>query len=118
MATLFCLDLPTDAQQLPYPQLPITATALCVVETCVAYHIPLFVITASSEEALHLQRACQFFNPTLPCFIFPDWETLPYDHFSPHQDIVSERLRALKQLPELQEGIVIAPIILPNKYFL
>ena len=50
-------------------------------------------------------------NPICPCFTLPDWETLPYDHFSPHQDIVSQRLRTLYELPESRPGgLVILPI--------
>ena len=41
---------------------------------------------------------------------FPDWETLPYDIFSPHQDIVSERLRTLSRLPQTRTGVVIVPV--------
>ncbi len=41
---------------------------------------------------------------------FPDWETLPYDIFSPHQDIVSQRIAALYQLPELSHGVLVVPI--------
>jgi transcription-repair coupling factor (superfamily II helicase) len=40
----------------------------------------------------------------------PDWETLPYDNFSPHQDIVSERLRSLHRLPRAQRGVLIVPM--------
>jgi transcription-repair coupling factor (superfamily II helicase) len=36
-----------------------------------------------------------FFAPDLRCALFPDWETLPYDSFSPHQDLISERLATL-----------------------
>ncbi|HEY5654883.1 MAG TPA: transcription-repair coupling factor, partial [Woeseiaceae bacterium] len=45
---------------------------------------------------------------------FVDWETLPYDSFSPHQDIVSQRLETLAQLPGLRKGVVIvsAPTLL------
>jgi transcription-repair coupling factor (superfamily II helicase) len=74
---------------------------------------PLLVITASSEEAEQLRREVQFFagNPDqLPIYSFPDWETLPYDSFSPHQDIVSERLSALYHLPSLRSGILIVPV--------
>ena len=39
--------------------------------------------------------------------LFPDWEMLPYDIFSPHQDIISERLATLAQLPDMQRGIVV-----------
>ncbi len=59
---------------------------------------------------------------TLPLLQLPDWETLPYDTFSPHQDIVSERLATLYRLPSLQRGILIVPVttlmlrLLPRAY--
>src|SRR5690606_41479420 len=46
----------------------------------------------------------------LPVLHLPDWETLPYDLFSPHQDIVSERLHSLYRLPQTRRGILVAPI--------
>ena len=48
-----------------------------------------------------------FFNPDLTILQFPDWETLPYDRFSPYQDIISERLATLAQLPETKKGLLI-----------
>lgn len=42
--------------------------------------------------------------------LFPDWETLPYDNFSPHQDIISERIAQLYQLPTQKNGLIIIPI--------
>jgi transcription-repair coupling factor (superfamily II helicase) len=42
--------------------------------------------------------------------LFPDWETLPYDSFSPHQEIISDRIARLYQLPSQHDGITIAPI--------
>ena len=39
-----------------------------------------------------------------------DWETLPYDSFSPHQDIISSRLSTLYQLPTMQRGVLIVPV--------
>ncbi|MEX2366998.1 MAG: transcription-repair coupling factor, partial [Pseudohongiellaceae bacterium] len=55
---------------------------------------------------------------------FPDWETLPYDNFSPHQDIISQRLETLFQLPNLQQGILIVSVttlmhrLVPRSYIL
>ena len=46
----------------------------------------------------------------LPMIAFPDWETLPYDQFSPHPEIVSQRLAALHRLPALKRGIVVVPV--------
>ena len=72
---------------------------------------PLVVLVASSAEAHILERELPLFlADAMPVFTLPDWETLPYDHFSPHQDIVSQRLRTLYELPKLTRGIVILPI--------
>ncbi|MET1255496.1 transcription-repair coupling factor [Aliikangiella maris] len=49
-------------------------------------------------------------NSSIPVVTLPDWETLPYDYFSPHQDIVSERLQTLYQLPRLEQGILLLPV--------
>ena len=72
---------------------------------------PVVVLVASSTEAHTLERELPLFLPdTVPVLTLPDWETLPYDHFSPHQDIVSQRLRTFYELPKLSHGIVILPI--------
>ncbi|MDF7671582.1 hypothetical protein PT276_10330 [Orbaceae bacterium ESL0721] len=60
---------------------------------------------------------------SIPSLLFPDWETLPYDSFSPHQDIISERLACLFQLTHIQKGALILPIntllqkVCPRNYF-
>ena len=72
---------------------------------------PIVVLVASSTEAHTLERELPLFLAgPVPILTLPDWETLPYDHFSPHQDIVSQRLRTLYELPKLSHGIVILPI--------
>ena len=73
---------------------------------------PLLVVTGSTHEAQQLEYALRFFSsgPSHPVLHFPDWETLPYDAFSPHQDIISERLACLATLPGLQQGILLLPI--------
>jgi transcription-repair coupling factor (superfamily II helicase) len=58
----------------------------------------LAVVTADPADALRLDDELRFFAPALRVVVFPDWETLPYDHFSPHQDLVSQRLDALWRL--------------------
>ena len=47
---------------------------------------------------------------TIPVITLPDWETLPYDYFSPHQDIISERLQTLYLLPRLNRGVLLLPV--------
>ena len=56
------------------------------------------VVTADANDAQRLIDEIAFFAPELRCALFPDWETLPYDSFSPHQDLISERLATLWRL--------------------
>ncbi|MGB0467599.1 MAG: transcription-repair coupling factor [Pontibacterium sp.] len=68
------------------------------------------VITDNSDEAERLQHELRFFTDTPgQIYGFPDWETLPYDVFSPHQDIISERISTLNRLPGLSSGILVVP---------
>ena len=56
------------------------------------------IVTADATDAQRLMEEIAFFAPDLRCALFPDWETLPYDTFSPHQDLISERLATLWRL--------------------
>ena len=58
------------------------------------------IVTADATDAQRLVDEVQFFAPTLRLAIFPDWETLPYDTFSPHQDLISERLATLWRISQ------------------
>lgn len=70
---------------------------------------PVIVLASDPGQADQLEAEIRYFaGDTLPVLHFVEWETLPYDSFSPHQDIVSQRLAVLATLPELQYGIVIA----------
>ena len=71
---------------------------------------PKIVLTADSETALRLQTAWQFFRPQDNALFLPDWETLPYERFSPHQDLVSERLSVLWQLKNGAVDVLFAPV--------
>jgi transcription-repair coupling factor (superfamily II helicase) len=53
------------------------------------------IVTADATDAQRLIDEMAFFAPEIRCALFPDWETLPYDSFSPHQDLISERLATL-----------------------
>jgi transcription-repair coupling factor (superfamily II helicase) len=53
------------------------------------------IVTADATDAQRLIDEIAFFAPDIRCALFPDWETLPYDSFSPHQDLISERLATL-----------------------
>ena len=71
---------------------------------------PLILICENNETVEQFVRELSYFSRTfesLPIFGLPDWETLPYDNFSPHQDITSERLRTLYHLPKLKKGVLV-----------
>ena len=59
------------------------------------------IVTADALDAQRLMDEMVFFAPGLRCVMFPDWETLPYDTFSPHQDLISERLATLWRIHHL-----------------
>lgn len=67
------------------------------------------VICNDSTTALRLEDEIRFFTDT-PVLHFPDWEILPYDVFSPHQDIISQRIATLNALSQTQHAILIIPI--------
>ncbi|WP_434629835.1 transcription-repair coupling factor [Chromobacterium sp. CV08] len=71
---------------------------------------PLLILTADAQAAQRLKAELPFFAPELSIALFPDWETLPYDHFSPHGDLVSERLATLWQIRQRECQVVIAPV--------
>lgn len=72
--------------------------------------LPMLVLTASAQDAQRLQAELPFFRPDLRIALLPDWETLPYDHFSPHGDLVSERLSTLWQIRNGECDVVIAAV--------
>ncbi len=72
----------------------------------------LFVIvTPDNQTALRLEHELAFFlNDSYPILHFPDWETLPYDVFSPLPEIISERLKTLAVLPETKRGALVVSV--------
>lgn len=67
------------------------------------------IVTASAQDAQRLMGELPFFAPGLRYTLFPDWETLPYDAFSPHQDLISERLATLWAISQGQADVVLIP---------
>ncbi len=69
------------------------------------------MITPDTRTALQIEEELRFFAPAgQQVLSFPDWETLPYDQFSPHQDIISQRIATLSQLPTLTSGVLVVPL--------
>lgn len=106
-------------------RLPGASLALAAVQVAAASEQPLLLVSDSMASAYRLEQELKFFAAgSLPIQLLPDWETLPYDTFSPHQDIISERLRTLSQLPNMQRGILVVPVttlmqrLLPADYLL
>ncbi len=71
---------------------------------------PLVILTAEPLEAQRLAEEIQLFAPSLRVRQLPDWETLPYDAFSPHQDLISERLHTLHSLMSHTVDVLTVPV--------
>ncbi|KQV88773.1 transcription-repair coupling factor [Rhizobacter sp. Root1221] len=67
------------------------------------------VFTAEPADTQRLEDELAFFAPELRVAVFPDWETLPYDTFSPHQDLISERLATLWRIQQREVDLVLMP---------
>ncbi|MBI3901421.1 MAG: transcription-repair coupling factor [Nitrosomonadales bacterium] len=92
-----------------YTRLHGSSDALALAQLA-AKQAPLAVIAANALEAQRLVEEIPFFAPELRVYLLPDWETLPYDHFSPHQDLISERLATLHHIRSNSFDVVVVPI--------
>lgn len=85
------------------------APSLALVEAALAHPGPVLVVGHSVRQVERVHSELAFFAAgDIPLYDFPDLETLPYDIFSPHPDIVSRRLATLAELPELKSGLITA----------
>src|SRR5579859_4619496 len=71
---------------------------------------PLLILTETAQDAERLRLEMAFFAPELRILLLPDWETLPYDSFSPHQDLISERLATLYQITHEAFDVAVVPV--------
>lgn len=104
-----------------------SAKALAISRLANKTERPIIIITADSLSASRLTEELQFYlhdTEMNNLLSFPDWETLPYDLFSPYQDIISERLATLISLSELKKGILIVSVttlmhrLMPKEFLL
>ena len=119
-ATLLSLPLPAPKKEASsqdhkhWGQLQGSSAALCISQALSQYKGPIVLITADTPSAMKLEKEISFFlseeTKNTPITLFPDWETLPYDSFSPHQDIVSQRLETLFRFTQQVDGIFIVPV--------
>ena len=88
-----------------------SSTALALLSAAQAHDGLVLVVTRSSHQSQLLEQDVRLFSDgSLPVLHFPDHETLPYDPFSPHPDIIAERLSTLSSLAEIKKGLLLAPI--------
>jgi transcription-repair coupling factor (superfamily II helicase) len=105
-----------------------SSKALLLHTAMVQNNAPFIVITRDVAGCNRLLEELRFYGGDVtedpPYLTFPDWETLPYDQFSPYQDITSERLATLVKLPDFHRGILIVPVatlmhrLMPRDYLL
>jgi transcription-repair coupling factor (superfamily II helicase) len=100
--------LPTSPKQRRFWTPPHgSARALLVAEAAQSHSGLLVAVTRDTQRAHALEDELRIFAGTLPVLHFPDWETLPYDVFSPHPEIVSQRIATLYQLPTVKRGVLV-----------
>ncbi|MEX0733393.1 MAG: transcription-repair coupling factor [Steroidobacteraceae bacterium] len=100
--------MPAAAESVRWGELYGSSPAYFLAEAASTAAAPLIVVAGSGREADQYLSELRFFAAgDQPLWSFPDRETLPFDPFSPHPDIVSERLRTLAALPELARGLVV-----------
>ena len=104
------LNLPAD-RQINYWQGFGGSAASMELAHLVRTRSSFFVFVArDSEHAIRIGNELAFYGGDIDVRLFPEWETLPYDNFSPHQDIVSERIETLYELPSMRTGVLVVPI--------
>ncbi|MEL7451326.1 MAG: transcription-repair coupling factor [Pseudomonadota bacterium] len=100
--------IPPRGQPMRWGQLYGSALAMACASAARAHSGPLVVVGESAREAARLHSEISAFaGAGLPVLAFPDWETLPFDVFSPHQDIVSARLETLASLGNFSHGVLV-----------
>jgi transcription-repair coupling factor (superfamily II helicase) len=100
---------PAPGAQPAWGRLIGASLALAAAELAQRVDRPVVVMAEDPRHADQLETEIRFFtSDDFPVEHFVEWETLPWDSFSPHQDIISQRLRVLAALPSMRRGIVIA----------
>ncbi len=104
--------LPTSARQRRHWKLPHgSALALLLAEAARRHGAPVVAVTRDTHSAHMLEAEIAVFaGDDLEVLHFPDWETLPYDLFAPHPDIVSQRVATLYRLPAVKRGVLVVPV--------
>ena len=107
------LNIPESAPGRPLRigQLYGCSRSLLLAEQTASYDGLSVIVCSDMADAEQVEQEILFFSHRSPkIFRFPDLETLPYDQFSPHQDIISERLKCLASITRATDGLLILPI--------
>lgn len=107
------IPAPRAGQRFTFSGLVGSSDAALIAQSALRYRSEFSVMVifcAQAQEAQRLLEEIPAFAPQLKTRLLPDWEILPYDHFSPHQDLVSERLATLYELLNGSCDIVLVPI--------
>ena len=107
------IPAPRAGQRFTFSGLVGSSDAALIAQTALRYRDQFSVMVifcAQAQEAQRLLEEIPAFAPQLKTLLLPDWEILPYDHFSPHQDLVSERLATLYELLNGSCDIVLVPV--------
>lgn len=106
----FLLPLPATQTE-NWGQLYGSAKALAITEYAAQCDELVVVVVPGMHELVQLEADIRFYAPpSLQINTFIDWETLPYDLISPHQDIISDRIRSLNVLPKTHHGILLLSV--------
>ncbi|MGB0936094.1 MAG: transcription-repair coupling factor [Colwellia sp.] len=107
-----------NADKKNWHQLYGSSSSVAILQGAIATEAPILVVCKDTPSAIKLEQELLSLVKThqnssinaMSVCLFPDWETLPYDNFSPHQDIISQRLATLYQLSRMTKGIIIVPV--------
>lgn len=97
-------------QRYSQPMPPGSGDACLIADLARQHKAPILVLCADPLTAQRLAEEILLFGPALRVRQLPDWETLPYDSFSPHQDLISERLRTLHALTMHEVDVLTVPV--------
>ena len=110
VSTLLNPSLPLSTREsVAWNNLHGSAASYAIAEVARTYPGVVFIVLDDPHELTVLEEEIQYYlsNADLPVFHFPGLECLPYEHLSPHQEVGSERIRILSQLPKLKRGILL-----------
>jgi transcription-repair coupling factor (superfamily II helicase) len=106
---------PRPGQSVGWGRLIGASAPLAAAELASVVDVPVVVLADDPRSADQIEEGIRFFGgESLDVRHFVEWETLPWDNFSPHQDIISERLSVLAEMADMRKGVIVAsaPVLL------